>query len=150
MNKRLIGRIIAISLFTLLLLSTILSAISSYNLYLKNVTRNLDLSIVIFFGFVSFFCLSFNLTKILPSRFYRKPLHTFLRFADLLGVGILSIYISSGILHFFYRISKKSVESKDLFFLLIFILTILATVFLIKDNFYYQKEIKKKLNYNVN
>lgn len=112
MNKRYIGRMMAMFLFAFLLFTTIVSAISSYDLHLRNVSRNLDFSNVIFFGFVSLICLLFNLTKVLPSRFYSKPLHTFLRIADLICVGILALYISSGIPHFFLRFQKNQLNLK--------------------------------------
>ena len=115
MRKKL--RITTVIILTILLLYCLYSIYFFYDSYSRNAIRTLNLKNEIVFSLFFLLSLLFNISKLLPTKYYRKKIHLVLRSIDLLVVTITSLYFSSGIFQFFKKTTIKGIHLKVIIFL---------------------------------
>ncbi|PQJ80057.1 hypothetical protein BTO18_13130 [Polaribacter porphyrae] len=141
---RKIARIIAIVISILLFISATFSVSSLYDLYSRNVINQLNIESSILFGFLVLCSLLFNLSKVISTKYYNKFMHNFLRYTDLAFVLLSIIFILYGISKFIKRVIENTAKSKDYLIFLVVLVIIAFCVYMLLDNFKYQKEVTKR------
>ncbi|APZ45613.1 hypothetical protein BW723_04565 [Polaribacter reichenbachii] len=124
-----------LNLFTLLF---------EYDLYTKNIIRNVDIKIHLIFGVLSFSSGIFNLVKILPEKKFNIKLHNLFRIGDFGFASFLLIFFLIGIIKFINKIIANTVLLKDFYILIIVYVAITYCFYLVTDNLKFQKQIEKR------
>tara|TARA_X000000950_G_C13728098_1_gene583094 strand:+ start:418 stop:915 length:498 start_codon:yes stop_codon:yes gene_type:complete len=132
--------IISAALFTL----NLFALLSEYNLYARNVIRNLDLKIHLIFGVLSFSSSIFNLVKILPEKNFNIKLHNLFRIGDFGFASFLIVFFLISIIKFINKIIANTVLLKDFYLLIIMYIAITYCFYLVTDNLKFQKQIEKR------
>ncbi len=71
-------------------------------------------------------------------------MHNFLRYTDLAFVLLSIIFILYGISKFIKRVIENTAKSKDYLIFLVVLVIIAFCVYMLLDNFKYQKEVTKR------
>lgn len=137
-------RILAIVILAFIFFSSLYSSFLMYDLYARNIITDMGLSSNLFVGVLSLCSLLFGVYKFLPSKVFNRGLHNFLRFADFISLAVFLFYLLYSVVAFVISAVDKEFKIKQLLVLPIVLVSVSFCIYLILDNFYYQKQIVKR------